>query len=181
MSDFVYDPLMQKGTKVGRLTAVERIENTPSGNEQWLFVCECGKNAKARLSDVSRGFKQSCGCLRNEKSAARGRAQLTTHGMFYTTEYNTWAQMIQRCTNPRNQAFKYYGARGITVCRRWSQFENFIADMGPRPPDRELDRIDNDKGYSPGNCRWATLSQQAKNKRYLAVRKRDDKGRFLSS
>lgn len=89
-----------------------------------------------------------------------------THGLYGTTEYRAWAAMIQRCTNPKHPRWVYYGGRGITVCERWRlSFAAFRADMGPKPPKHELDRIDNDGNYTPENCRWATLSQSKSNRR----------------
>lgn len=82
-----------------------------------------------------------------------------------TSTYNTWTNMLNRCSRPNDVSFKWYGARGITVCKRWRKFENFLADMGERPKGFTLDRLDSDKGYSPKNCRWATQEEQRANQR----------------
>jgi len=94
------------------------------------------------------------------------------HFQCRTQLYYVWGTMLDRCRNPKNQSFKDYGARGVTVCERWLKFENFAADVGERPPGRNgkrsaysLDRIENDKGYEPGNVRWATRKEQAANRR----------------
>ena len=96
----------------------------------------------------------------------RGHRFPTKHGLTHSPTYETWHAMIQRCTNPRASNWGYYGGRGITVCDRWlHSFENFLADMGMRPADLSLDRIDNDGNYEPGNCRWATAVEQSQNRR----------------
>jgi hypothetical protein len=90
-----------------------------------------------------------------------------------TGEYNAWAAAKARCANPNHPSFPYYGGRGIRMCQRWSEsFEAFMADMGDRPDGLELDRIDNDGDYEPGNCRWATRSQQNSNRRPYKWRRR---------
>ncbi len=88
-----------------------------------------------------------------------------THGMSKTTTYTIWKAIHQRCSNPNNDNYSRYGARGIAVCARWCSFENFLSDMGERPVGMSIEREDNDKGYEPGNCRWATPLEQSRNRR----------------
>jgi hypothetical protein len=92
------------------------------------------------------------------------RASFYKHGWADTPTYWSWSGMLSRCRDPRNASFKSYGARGITVCERWRDFENFLADMGPRPDGKTLDRISNAGNYEPGNCRWATNAEQNANR-----------------
>ena len=124
----------------------------------WNCVCECGNTHKASRQCLKSEMTRSCGCLNRDRS--------TTHGMERTKIYSVWAAMKQRCQNAKHRAFKHYGARGITVCERWQKFENFYSDMGESPaPGLSLDRIDNDSGYRPDNCRWATAKEQNTNRR----------------
>jgi len=137
-----------------------------AGGGRWFCICNCGHIVKARAGDLKRGDTKSCGCLKKEISA-RIR---TTHGygsrINIKSEYGIWNQMHQRCKNPKHRYYSNYGGRGIRVCERWQKFENFLADIGPRPSlNHSLDRIDGNKGYEPGNVKWATKTEQARNQR----------------
>lgn len=141
---------------------------------------------RRKISEAKRGKKRPDVAARNRTPAMRelprvisdearermaadrtvhGHARRRAKGRAGTSTYYIWAAMIQRCTNPKNRDYKNYGARGITVCDRWRDFTNFLADMGEKPDGLSIDRIDNDGNYEPGNCRWATPAQQASNKR----------------
>lgn len=155
------------GQIFGRWTVLQRAEEHHHGKAHWRCRCTCGVEKVVLGGNLIRGKSISCGCFKDEKLAAK----LTTHGDLrggkLTPEYRTWLNIIQRCHNPKNTYFRIYGGRGIAVCDRWlSSFENFLADMGRRPSGAaSIDRINNDDGYKPGNCRWATPLQQARNNR----------------
>lgn len=168
------------GQVFGRLTVLERSVNYGNGT-RWKCVCTCGSVVTVFANSLMRGSTQSCGCYNDEM---RGKAR-TTHGhtsnRFYnsqSSEYNTWQLMKHRCYDPKNNRYYRYGARGITVCQRWlNSFENFLADMGPKPsPEHSIDRINGDGNYEPSNCRWATRSEQRRNQsRYKQAHRIVDK------
>jgi hypothetical protein len=138
------------------------IEAGTSGVRTVLCRCECGTEKRVGVDNLRKGRSRSCGCIRREQVIERN----TSHGQSQTSEYWIWKAMIQRCTNPRDQRWNDYGGRGITVCKRWrDSFEAFYADMGPRPAGLTLERVNNDEGYSPENCKWATYEEQSRNQR----------------
>jgi hypothetical protein len=140
--------------RFGRLAIITSV------NGGWLCKCDCGTEKVVSGSHLRSGAIVSCGCFHAEQ-----QKKPTKHGKRQSRIYIIWLNMIQRCTNKNNSGFVNYGARGIVVCDDWRNFENFYADMGDPPRDMSIDRIDNDKGYSKDNCRWATVKQQAQNKR----------------
>lgn len=155
-------PLSKIGFRYGRLIVLEKIKAKPGSNSKWICQCDCGRGTIVSNPSLTSGDTRSCGCLRSEKL----KQIKFKHGMCDTPVYHVWATMLQRCTNPKDKDFADYGGRGITVCRRWSDFRNFYADMGDPPKCAPtLDRENNDRGYNPKNCKWASWSAQAFNRR----------------
>lgn len=147
--------------RFGRLVAVHVDGKASDGHKIWLCVCDCGRTKKVLRSNLIHRTR-SCGCLLRE-GARKGSFK---HGLSHTNEHSIWRRMIQRCGDSNHRAFNRYGGRGIKVCERWLSFPNFYKDMGPRPSKQHsIDRKNNDQGYSPENCHWATWVEQATNTR----------------
>lgn len=183
------------GERIGRLTVLcEAATRTPQGRVKWHCKCDCGNEIVVSGGDLYSNRTTSCGCLQSERTAS-ANAKRAKHGharhlksepVQYTGEYNSWRNMIGRCKYPTAANYHLYGGRGITVCDRWKGpdgFINFIKDMGQKP-DRSftIDRIDTDGNYEPSNCRWASKTKQAANRRtteeYAATQRANlDRGR----
>lgn len=144
------------GQRFGRLQAIAVAERR-GAKVYWRCRCDCGKSVAVIAAHLRSGHTQSCGCIVQETI----RTRRTTHGKSESREYRIWYNMIDRCNNPANNHYHYYGKRGIEC--RFRDFRHFYETLGDCPPLRSLDRIDNDGHYEPGNVRWATARQQAQN------------------
>lgn len=152
------------GQRFGRLTVISRSENLKDSHAKWLCECDCGQQTAVLGKSLRKGLTKSCGCIQKEILSTNRK----THGDSGTKLYKIWASMKQRTVNMNSKAYKNYGERGITVCDEWlNSFESFKAwaiESG-YAENLSIDRIDNEKGYFPENCRWTDLNTQANNKR----------------
>ena len=158
---------INKDDVFGRLTVIkEQEERGKKGSRIYLCTCECGNEVNLKGYTLKNGHTKSCGCLVRELSATKGKNRVK-HGKCRTPEYYVWNGIKQRCLNPNDTGYRNYGARGITIHQDWvDSFSNFLESVGIRPEKGyHLDRIDNNRGYEPGNCRWVSPTVNQNNKR----------------
>jgi hypothetical protein len=165
-------PADHTGRRFGMWKALTLAPSNRRGGAMWLCRCDCGSEKTVPADTLIKGRSNSCGCKSNEFRSERCKKHGHTWIGGASGTYSSWSAMLQRCENANHKQYADYGGRGINVCERWRKFENFLADMGNRPDGRSLDRISNNGNYEPSNCRWATYSEQTKNRRPLTSHKK---------
>lgn len=155
------------GHRYGRLLVIRYVESLDA-KAAWLCLCDCGSEITVTGDGLRKGNHKSCGCFRRDHS----RAKSTTHGQSNSgglrresRAYKSWQEMKARCGNPKHISYPNYGGRGLTFDPSWEVYDNFFADMGERPEGHSLDRVNNELGYSKGNCKWSTRLEQNQNRR----------------
>lgn len=154
-------PLDLIGKDIGAFTILEKVSRGRGKNVLWKVRCNCGREKYLEYGHIKSGSTKSCGC---QQRTLQSQAKIK-HGKTFSREYRIWLGMKNRCKDHDNPDWGRYGARGIRVCEQWMDFRNFYEDMGDCPPEMTLDRKDNDLGYFKENCRWATGSEQSRNRR----------------
>lgn len=152
--------ISMENKKFGFLTVI-KYSHSDSLDRFYECKCDCGECRIVRSYELRKGRVKRCKHCKKKLH----QEQLTTHSMKGTSIYNIWMGIKARCLNPKNRAYKNYGARGISLSEEWKKFENFYKDMGDRPKGMQIDRINNDLGYYKENCRWATPKENCNNRR----------------